>query len=119
MAMTGVGESWTSSTSATDFSRPTSNGATAPGNSTAFRIGSTASSSGNLSSSSLGWTGVCGAGFFFSLMVLAWLRRRARATGHDLTHEANHTFPGRQGLDVWEPARAEEPRAKRLPEAPL
>src|SRR5258706_15907017 len=71
MAMTGPGRLSTSSTRATDFSRPTSNGATAPGNSTAFRIGRTGRSSPNwMSSSERGGKG--GGGFFLSDMGSPW-----------------------------------------------
>src|SRR5690349_14100633 len=69
--MTGPGRLSTSSTSATDFSRPTSNGATAPGNSTAFRIGRTGSSSPNWTSSSERG-GIGGGWFFFSDMGSPW-----------------------------------------------
>src|SRR4051812_13621568 len=90
MAMTGLSRLCTSSTSATDFSRPTSNGATAPGNSTAFRIGNTASSSPNLMSSSDGGGGGgdCGCCCFFLSLIEPHSWHRDHETGKP--NETNH-----------------------------
>src|SRR3954464_3262509 len=91
MAITGEGWLCTSSTNATDFSLPTSNGATAPGNSTALRIGNTASSSPNRISSSVG--GGAGVGGIF-LLLISDPREAAVTDARQLSRvrrsEANH-----------------------------
>src|SRR5262252_7799564 len=91
MAMTGPGRLSTSSTRATDFSRPTSNGATAAGNSTALRMGKTGSSSPNwISSSERGGMGG-GGGFFFSDMGSPWCEL-LNGPGAHRAGTMNHVF---------------------------
>src|SRR5579863_9186540 len=75
--MTGDGRLSTSSTSATDFSRPTSKGATAPGKRTALRIGNTGSSSPNWTGSSSCRAGLCFLSDMAGLPLAGSIRRKA------------------------------------------
>src|SRR5450755_24185 len=100
MAMTGDVRLSTSSTSATDFSRPTSNGATAPGKRTALRIGRTGSSSPNWrASSSVDGREGGGGGAFFSDMVFILASQKRPGSGRLSSHpkHASCRAPGSSG----------------------
>src|ERR1035441_7699330 len=67
--MTGLDRLSTSSTRATDFSRPTSKGATAPGEREALRMGSKGSSAPNWTTSSSGGRGGVGGAFLSDMQM--------------------------------------------------